>query len=153
MARSREESQRVVSFAISGALLLLLSLGYLFVPRADLEDKSALSVLASPNKEDVFTCEGWSTGEEYVPKDRSASETIKALQSSPGLEVFIEARSSKDGCRKYSGIWTKVKAADGSVRTSGLGWSDVGNLISKPSAPAFLAALLRMSKSDNTHEG
>ena len=131
MTRSREESQRVVSFAISGALLLLLSLGYLFVPRADLEDKSPLSVLASPNKEDVFTCEGYSTGEEYVPKDDSASEKIKALQSGPGLEVAIEAHSSEDGCRKYSGLWTKVKTDDGSVRTSGLGWSDVGSLISK----------------------
>ena len=131
MARSREESQRVVSIAISGALLLLLSLGYLFVPRADLEDKSPLSVLASPNKEDVFTCEGYSAGELYVPKDDSASEKIKQIQSYPGLEVALEARSSEDGCRKYSGLWTQVKTDDGSVRTSGLGWSDVGNLISK----------------------
>ena len=131
MARSREESQMVVSIAISGALLLLLSLGYLFVPRADLEDKSPLSVLASPNKEDVFTCEGYSAGELYVPKDDSASEKIKQIQSYPGLEVALEARSSEDGCRKYSGLWTQVKTDDGSVRTSGLGWSDVGNLISK----------------------
>jgi len=143
MTRSREESQRVVSFAISGALLLLLSLGYLFVPRVDLEDKSPLSVLASPNKEDVFTCEGYSTGEEYVPKDNSASEKLKAIQSGPGLVVAIEARSSEDGCRKYSGLWTQVKTDDGSVRTSGLGWSDVGNLISKdlPSAGGLFLLL------------
>jgi hypothetical protein len=130
MARSSEESQKL-SFAISGALLLLLSLGYLFVPRADLGDKSPLSVLASPNKEDVFTCEGYSAGELYVPKDDSASEKIKQIQSSPGLEVAIEALSSEDGCRKYSGLWTKVKTDDGSVRTKGSGWSEVGNLISK----------------------
>ena len=50
MARSREESQRVDSFAISGALLLLLSLAYLFIPREALDNKSPLMVLVSPNK-------------------------------------------------------------------------------------------------------
>ena len=110
MTKSREESQRMVSFAISGALLLLLSLGYLFVPRADLDDKSPLTVLMSPSKKNVFTCVG--------------ADTF-------GLAERIETLKSKFGCQKYSGVWQKAKTDDGSVRTSGLGWSDVGNLISK----------------------
>ena len=126
MTRSREESQRVVSFAISGALLLLLSLGYLFVPRADLDDKSPLSVLTSPSKKELFTCVGAKSN--YVPKDDSFEERLKATL---GLDARIETLSSEYGCQKYSGVWQKAKTDDGSVRTSGLGWSDVGNLISK----------------------
>ena len=85
MTRSREESQRVVSFAISGALLLLLSLGYLFVPRADLDDKSPLSVLTSPSKKELFTCVGAKSN--YVPKDDSFEERLKATL---GLDARIE---------------------------------------------------------------
>ena len=110
MTKSREESRRMVSFAISGALLLLLSLGYLFAPRADLDDKSPLTVLMSPSKKNVFTCVG--------------ADTF-------GLSERIETLKSKFGCQKYSGVWQNAKTDDGSVRTSGLGWSDVGNLISK----------------------
>ena len=132
MNRSREESQRVVSFAISGALLLLLSLGYLFVPRADLEDKSPLSVLASPDKEDIYTCFG---GKSYAPRKNTGpiteEEFKKMLEGTLTLAESIEANSSKNGCDKYSGTYTKKNEADGSVRTRGLGWVDVGSLISK----------------------
>lgn len=126
MTKSREESQRMVSFAISGALLLLLSLGYLFVPRADLDDKSPLTVLMSPSKKNVFTCVGAKSN--YVPKDDSFEERLKGTL---GLAERIETLKSKFGCQKYSGVWQKAETDDGSVRTSGLGWSDVGNLISK----------------------
>jgi hypothetical protein len=131
MTKSREESQKVMSFAISGALLLLLSLGYLFVPRWDLGDKSPLSVLVSPSKEDVYTCVG---GKSYAPRKNppiNGEEFKKRLEGTLTLAESIEANSSKNGCDKYSGTYTKKKEADGSVRTRGLGWADVGSLISK----------------------
>lgn len=109
MTRSHEESQRVVSIATSGALLLLLSLGYLFVPRSDLGDRSPLAVLTSPNN-NVYVCEG---------------EVPLAAPWLPNLH-----RLSETECKKW-GTWTKVKMDDGSVRTKCCGWSDVGNLISK----------------------
>ncbi len=109
MARSREDSQKVVSYAISGALLLLLSLGYLFVPRLALEDRSPLAVLTSPNN-NVYVCEG---------------EVPLVAPWLPNLH-----RLSETECKKW-GTWTKVKMDDGSVRTKCCGWSDVGNLISK----------------------
>ena len=110
MTRSREESQKVISYAISGALLLLLSLGYLFVPRADLDDRSPLAVLTSPTKKEIFTCAGG---------------TVR------GLEQLIESYQSESSCtKKYNGHWQK-DMTNGSVRTKGYGGSDVGNLISK----------------------
>ena len=111
MARSREESQRVVSFAISGALLLLLSLGYLFVPRLALEDKSPLAVLTSPTKKEIFICAG--------TRPLNLGESLESLKS----------ESACTG--KYQGHWQKDLDNDGSVRTKGYGWSDVGNLISE----------------------
>jgi hypothetical protein len=131
MARSSQESQKL-SFAISGALLLLLALGYLFVPRWDLGDKSPLSVLVSPNKEDVFTCVG---GRSYASRENTGpiteEEFKKRLEGTLTLAESIEANSSKNGCDKYSGTYAKKKEADGSVRSRGLGWADVGSLISK----------------------
>lgn len=110
MARSSQESQKL-SFAISGALLLLLSLGYLFVPRADLGDKSPLAVLTSPTKKEIFTCAGG---------------------TSRGLKQLSESYQSESSCtKKYQGHWQKSLNNDGSVRTKGYGGSDVGNLISK----------------------
>ncbi len=111
MARSREESQKVVSYAISGALLLLLSLGYLFVPRLALENKSPLAVLTSPTKKEIFICAG-----------------TRPLN----LEEKLESLKSESACTgKYQGHWQKGLNNDGSVRTKGYGWSDVGNLISE----------------------
>ena len=111
MARSHEDSQKVVSYAISGALLLLLSLGYLFVPRLALEDRSPLAVLTSPTKREIFICAG--------TRPLNLSESLESLQS--------ESACTK----KYQGHWQKDLNSGGSVRTKGYGWSDVGNLISK----------------------
>ena len=130
MTKSREESQKL-SFAISGALLLLLALGYLFVPRWDLGDKSPLSVLVSPNKEDVFTCVGGRSNAPPKNPPKTAEEFLKRLEGTLTLAESIEANSSKNGCDKYSGTFVKKKEADGSVRSRGLGWADVGSLISK----------------------
>lgn len=112
MTKSREESQRATSFAISGALLLLLSLGYLFVPRSELESRSPLSVLISPNKKFFFECIG-----------------EKAPKGSPLL--YLLADNSKEDCFRVSGRWIQVKASDGSVLSTGLGRSDIGSLLSK----------------------
>jgi len=132
MTKSREESQRVVAFAISGALLLILSLGYLFVPRADLGDKSPLSILVSPSKKDVFICVG---GRSLTPRVNTGpiteEEFLKRLAGTLTLAESIEANSSKGGCDKYSGTYTKKIETDGSVRTIGLGWADLGSLVSK----------------------
>ena len=111
MARSREDSQKVVSYAISGALLLLLSLGYLFVPRLALEDKSPLAVLTSPTKKEIFICAG--------TRPLNLGESLESLKS----------ESACTG--KYQGHWQKDLNNDGSVRTKGYGWTDVGNLISE----------------------
>lgn len=132
MTRSREESQKTMSFAISGALLLLLSLGYLFIPRADLGDKSPLSVLTSPSNENLSTCVG---GRSKTPLDNTGSitedEFKRALAGTLTLGEQIKANSSESECKKYSGTWTKAKTFDGSVLTIGFGWSDVGNLVAK----------------------
>ncbi len=112
MTKSREESRTVASFAISGALLLLLSLGYLFVPRSELESKSPLSVLISPNKKFFFECIG-----EKAPKE------------SPLL--YLLADNSKEDCFRVSGRWIQVRTSNGSVLSTGLGRSDVGSLMSK----------------------
>ena len=106
MTKSREESQGVVSFAISGALLLLISLGYLFVPRVELEEKSPLLVLISPNKKFHYQCEG-----QRIPQGSGMYEAAKAFRY-------------EEECIKYSGRWI-------SVRSTGLGRSDVGSLLSK----------------------
>jgi hypothetical protein len=73
MARSHEDFQKVVSYAISGALLLLLSLGYLFVPRLALEDRSPLAVLTSPTKRGIFICAG--------TRPLNLGESLESLQS------------------------------------------------------------------------
>ena len=106
MTKSREEAQGVVSFAISGALLLLISLGYLFVPRVELEEKSPLSVLISPNKKFHYECVGY-----RIPQEL-------------GIYEMLKANSFEEECIKYSGRWI-------SVRSTGLGRSDVGSLLSK----------------------
>ena len=103
----------MVSLAISGALLLLLSLGYLFIPRSELESKSPLSVLISPNKKFFFECTG-----EKIPQEGSPL-------------LYLAADNSKEDCFRVSGRWTQVRASDGSVLSTGLGRSDVGSLLSK----------------------
>lgn len=109
MARSREDSQKVVSYAISGALLLLLSLGYLFVPRLALDDRSPLAVLTSPTKKEIFICAG--------TRPLNLGEALESIQS-------------ENACTgKYQGHWQKDLNNDSSVRTKGYGWSHVGNLI------------------------
>ena len=107
MTRSSEESQKRVAYGISGALLILIALGYLFVPRADLQDRSPISVLASPDKSTVFRCVGDLTLTQMVDID------------------------SKEKCDDYSGSWQKAKASDGFNETRGKGWSDVGSLAAK----------------------
>jgi hypothetical protein len=98
---------------VSASLMILLSLGYLFVPREKLGDRSPLSVLAAPNKRELFECVG--------PKPIAGTFRLSELS-----ELF-----TKTGCLKYSGTWQKRKTVTGSVAKGGLGWSDVGNLISK----------------------
>jgi hypothetical protein len=105
MNRSSEESQKRVAYGISGALLVLIALGYLFVPRADLQDRSPISVLASPDKSTVFRCVG----------DLTLTQRIEV--------------DSREDCDRYFGIWQKAKASDGFNETRGRGWSDVGSLI------------------------
>ena len=106
MNTTNEESQKRFAYGISGALLVLITLGYLFVPRVDLNDRSPISVLTLPDKKIVFRCEGI------------------------GLVKMVEIDSSEE-CRKYSGRWQNVYASDGSHATRGAGWSDVGSLIAK----------------------
>ena len=101
MTRSREEPQKM-SFAMSGVLLLLLALGYLFVPREDLGNRSPLATLALMNRN--FECVGGTNS---------------------GLSGLIEARKSESICEeKYNGRFEL------DVDRS-WGWSDVGSLISK----------------------
>ena len=111
MDRSREDSQKVISYAISSALLLLLSLGYLFIPRLALDDRSPLAVLTSPTKKEIFICAG--------TRPLTLGESLESLKS--------ESACTK----KYQGHWQKSLNNDGSVRTKGYGGSDIGNLISK----------------------
>jgi len=106
MKTSNEESQKRFAYGISGALLVLITLGYLFVPRADLNDRSPISVLTLPDKKTAFRCEGI------------------------GLIKMVEI-NSREECKKYSGRWQNVYASDGSNATRGTGWSDVGNLIAE----------------------
>lgn len=113
MARSREESQKVVSFAISGAVLFLLSLGYLFVPRADLEDKSPLEILIAPTK----------TVEENPPR-------YFGVCSGAGVEIFL-SRTFED-CEQNGGEWTQqVRLGTGFEIVRGKSASDVCKLIAK----------------------
>lgn len=106
MPKFREESQSVVSLAVSGALLLLISVGYLFVQRSELEGKSPLSVLISPNKKFSYDCVG-----ERIPQEAGIFENLKA-------------NAYEEDCIKYAGRWI-------SISSTGLGRSDVGSLLSK----------------------
>ncbi len=106
MNKSSDDSQKRFAYGISGALLVLITLGYLFVPRADLKDRSPISVLTLPDKEIAFRCAGI------------------------GLIKMVDI-DSREECRKYSGQWQNVYASDGSHATRGAGWSDVGSLIAE----------------------
>jgi hypothetical protein len=106
MTKFREESQSVVSLAVSGALLLLLSLGYLFVPRSELEGKSPLSVLISPNKKFSYECVDY-----RIPQEAGISE-------------YLIANNFEEECIKYAGRWI-------SISSTGLGRADIGSLLSK----------------------
>ena len=113
MARSREESQKVVSFAISGALLLLLSLGYLFVPRAALEDKSPLGILIAPTK----------TVDENPP-------FYYGVCSGDGVKISLSL--TFEDCKRNGGEWTQeVSLGTGFEIVRGKSASDVGKLIAK----------------------
>lgn len=116
--------------AVSASLLVLLSLGYLFVPRERLGDRSPLSVLTAPNKRELFECVG-EKPLDYKQREASSDPVKRAFARTLGISESIEANFSKTGCLKYSGVWQKKKTATGSVAKGGLGWSDVGNLISK----------------------
>lgn len=116
--------------AVSASLLVLLSLGYLFVPRERLGDRSPLSVLTAPNKRELFECVG-PKPPDYKQREASSDPVKRAFARTLGISESMEANSSKTGCLKYSGVWQKKKTVTGSVAKGGLGWSDVGNLISK----------------------
>ena len=116
--------------AVSASLLVLLSLGYLFVPRERLGDRSPLSVLTAPNKRELFECVG-PKPLDYKQREASSDPVKRAFARTLGISESMEANSSKTGCLKYSGVWQKKKTVTGSVAKGGLGWSDVGNLISK----------------------
>jgi len=92
-------------------LLLLLAVGYLFVPRISLENRSPLAILSSPTKREIYICAG--------TRPLNLGESLESLKS----------ESACTG--KYGGHWQKDFNNDGSVRTKGYGWSDIGNLISK----------------------
>ena len=113
MARSREDSQKVVSYAVSGAVLLLLSLGYLFVPRAALEDKSPLGILIAPTK----------TVDENPPIYYGAC-------SGNGVKIFLSL--TFEDCKQNGGEWTqRVSLGTGFEIVRGKSASDVGKLIAK----------------------
>jgi len=116
--------------AVSAVLLVLLSLGYLFVPREKLGDRSPLSVLAAPDKRQLFECVG-PKPLDYKQSEASSDPVTRAFARTLGISEFMEANSSKTGCLKYSGVWQKKKTVTGSQAKSGVGWSDVGELISK----------------------
>lgn len=124
------KDKKMFFLTVSASLMVLLSLGYLFVPRERLGDRSPLSVLTAPNKRELFECVG-PKPLDYKQREASSDLGTRLFARTLGLDEFNEANSTKTGCLKYSGVWQKKKTVTGSVAKGGLGWSDVGNLIAK----------------------
>lgn len=116
--------------AASASLMVLLSLAYLFVPREKLGDRSPLSVLTAPDKRVLFECVG-AKPLNYKQREASSDLMKRLFSGTLSFDELREVNSSKTGCLKYSGVWQKRKTLTGSVAKGGLGWSDVGNLITK----------------------